>query len=174
MSLTLKNCVSPWKACDQQLVFSQEVKLSEFERLTNELLENQGVIMVDVAFGRNIDNLAVLTGKITGQLVIQCQRCLLPMELAVDFEMNLALVRAITDETHELDSIYDVFEIEDDQICLKDVIEDELFLQIPQVPMHTEPSCVIETEFGDESVEAAAEEKENPFAVLASLKDKLN
>lgn len=174
MSLTLKNCVSPWKACDQQLVFSQEVELSKFERLSNELLENQGVIKVDVAFGRGVDNIAVLSGRIEGKLVIECQRCLLPMDLPVDFEMNLALVRAITDETHELDSIYDVFEIEDDQICLKDVIEDELLLQIPQVPMHTAPSCEIETEFGDEASSVEAEEKENPFAVLASLKDKLN
>ena len=174
MSLTLKKCVSPWKACDQQLVFSQEVKLSEFERLSNELLENQGVIKVDIAFGRSTDNVAVLSGRIAGKLVIECQRCLLPMDQPVDFEMNLALVRAVTDETHELDSIYDIFEIEDDQICLKDVIEDELFLQIPQVPMHTAPSCVIETEFGDEALNPEAEEKENPFAVLASLKDKLN
>ena len=174
MSLTLKNCVSPWKACDQQLVFTQDIQLSELDRLGKITLENQGVINTDITFGRNEDNLAVLSGKISGKLVIQCQRCLLPMELPVDFEIHLALVRATTEETLEFDSNYDVFEIEDDQICLKDVIEDELLLQIPLVPMHSEPRCVIETEFGDAGAKTDAEEKENPFAVLASLKDKPN
>ena len=83
----------------------------------------------------------------------------------------MAFIRA---GAHVDSEIYDLYEVEDEQVCLENVIEDELLLLLPQVPMHSNPVCVIETEFGDGVIKDTVEEKENPFAVLASLKNKPN
>ena len=97
--------------------------------------------------------------------------------MPVDEPLSMVFIesgsRVETTDNQELET-RDIYDVEDHRLCLLDVIEDELLLQLPQVPMHSAPACVINTEFGDEPAAAENGEKENPFAVLAGLKDKLN
>ena len=103
-------------------------------------------------------------------VVLQCQRCLLPLPEAVHVDRHFRFV-ADEDAAAALDD-----EIEDEVLVLakslnlRDLVEDEMLLALPLVPRHDVCPEAVAMQFGD--VEAV-EEKANPFASLAILrKDK--
>jgi len=103
-------------------------------------------------------------------VVLQCQRCLLPLDEAVHVDRHFRFV-ADEDTAAALDD-----EIEDEVLVLskslnlRDLVEDEMLLALPLVPRHEVCPQAVPMQFGD--VEAV-EEKANPFASLALLrKDK--
>ena len=103
-------------------------------------------------------------------VILQCQRCLLPLDEAVHVDRHFRFV-ADEDAAAALDD-----EIEDEVLALpktlnlRDLVEDEMLLALPLVPRHEVCPETIPMQFGD--VEEV-EEKANPFASLALLrKDK--
>jgi uncharacterized protein len=103
-------------------------------------------------------------------VILQCQRCLLPLDEAVHVDRHFRFV-ADEDAAAALDD-----EIEDEVLVLakslnlRDLVEDEMLLALPLVPRHDVCPEAVPLQFGD--VEAV-EEKANPFASLAILrKDK--
>ena len=103
-------------------------------------------------------------------VVLQCQRCLLPLDEAVHVDRHFRFV-ADEDTAAALDD-----EIEDEVLALpkalnlRDLVEDEMLLALPLVPRHDVCPEAVPLQFGD--VEEV-EEKANPFASLALLrKDK--
>ena len=103
-------------------------------------------------------------------VILQCQRCLLPLPEAVQVDRHFRFV-ADEDTAATLDD-----EIEDEVLVLtkslnlRDLVEDEMLLALPLVPRHDECPEAVPLQFGD--VEAV-EEQANPFASLAILrKDK--
>jgi uncharacterized protein len=103
-------------------------------------------------------------------VVLQCQRCLLPLDEAVHVDRHFRFV-ADEDTAAALDD-----EIEDEVLVLpkslnlRDLVEDEMLLALPLVPRHDVCPEVVPMQFGDVEI---VEEKANPFASLALLrKDK--
>jgi len=100
-------------------------------------------------------------------VILQCQRCLLPMTDAVHVDRHFRFV-ADEDTAAVLDD-----EIEDEVLVLtkslnlRDLVEDEMLLALPLVPRHDVCPEAVPMQFGD--VEAV-EEKANPFASLAALR----
>lgn len=103
-------------------------------------------------------------------VVLQCQRCLLPLDEAVHVDRHFRFV-ADEDTAAALDD-----EIEDEVLALpkalnlRDLVEDEMLLALPLVPRHDVCPQAVPLQFGDV---AEVEERANPFASLALLrKDK--
>jgi uncharacterized protein len=103
-------------------------------------------------------------------VVLQCQRCLQPLDEAVHVDRHFRFV-ADEDTAAALDD-----EIEDEVLALpkslnlRDLVEDEMLLALPLVPRHEVCPETIPMQFGDVEI---VEEKANPFASLALLrKDK--
>jgi uncharacterized protein len=103
-------------------------------------------------------------------VVLQCQRCLLPLDEAVRVDRHFRFV-ADEDTAAAMDD-----EMEDEVLALpkslnlRDLVEDEMLLALPLVPRHDVCPETVPLQFGD--VEEV-EEKSNPFASLALLrKDK--
>jgi uncharacterized protein len=100
-------------------------------------------------------------------VVLQCQRCLLPLAESVHVDRHFRFV-ADEDAAAALDD-----EIEDEVLVLakslnlRDLVEDEMLLALPLVPRHDVCPDAVPMQFGD--VEAV-EEKANPFASLAILR----
>lgn len=101
------------------------------------------------------------------RLQLECQRCLQPVAASLAVQRSF---RFVADETTaaEIDA-----ESEDDVLVLTralnlhELVEDELILGLPLVPMHAEcPQPLV----APAAEEAAAEERPNPFAALAALK----
>jgi uncharacterized protein len=104
------------------------------------------------------------------RLTLECQRCLRPAEVDLAFERDFRFVAnealaAVEDEESDEDVL--VFER---QFNLHNLVEDELLMAIPLVPMHA--SCPETPRFSvaDPDFDAPAQEPANPFAVLAGLK----
>jgi uncharacterized protein len=99
-----------------------------------------------------------------------CQRCLQPV--ALDLEVTRAL-RFVADEAtaEALDA-----ESEDDVLALPrrldlhELVEDELLLALPLVPMHAECPVSLPMSTSDEPSAPSAEPAPRPFAALAGLK----
>ena len=74
MSLTLKDCVDPWKAADKALAISDSIPLKSLERLGSALSGTEGEIAVDLQFDRDEEKQAFLSGSVKGELQLECQR----------------------------------------------------------------------------------------------------
>lgn len=100
-------------------------------------------------------------------LNLECQRCLQPMAVPLDVSRSFCFVHGEA-AAAELDA-----ESEDDVLALtraldlRELLEDELLLSLPLVPRHE--SCTPPRSLAGGEPEPA-EERPNPFAVLAALK----
>lgn len=107
------------------------------------------------------------------QLPMQCQRCLTPVletvlaERSFRFVADEATAAALDDEAEE-----DILVISRDFDALA-LVEDELILSLPLVPLHEVCPEVVPMSAVDPEFEEAAE-RPNPFGVLASLKTGAN
>jgi uncharacterized protein len=107
-----------------------------------------------------------------------CQRCLQPVAVPVAFVRSYRFVAdEATAEREDVDAEEDLL-VASRQFDLLELIEDELLMELPQVPRHAqcpvELPMAVETPDFSQSVEpgipGAETGKPNPFAVLASLK----
>jgi uncharacterized protein len=102
-------------------------------------------------------------------LPLQCQRCLNPVleavraERAFLFVADEATAQVLDDEVED-----DVLVISRDLDALA-LVEDELILSLPLVPLHESCPETLPMSAADAAFEAAAE-RPNPFGVLAGLK----
>ncbi len=104
------------------------------------------------------------------RILLDCQRCLRPVAWNLDVQRSLRFVSG-EDAAAALDaqSEDDVLELQR-SVDLRDMIEDELLLELPLVPMHEHcPQPLLASASDAEAVPASAQPA-NPFAVLAKLK----
>ena len=105
--------------------------------------------------------------QVDAQLPLECQRCIAPYAQAL--HVNRDFVFAADEATAQLldeDSDIDVL-VTSRQFDLVALIEDELLMDTPIVPMHEQCPTTVAMQAGE--VEEPAE-RPNPFAALAALK----
>ncbi|MBU3647087.1 MAG: DUF177 domain-containing protein [Limnohabitans sp.] len=151
-----------------------ETPVAEFERLAEDCVGEvtghvswsaQGAMAPDPS-GKESPWLH-LEAKATAPLT--CQRCLHPVPVELLIEQDFRFV------ADEATALAEDDEAEEDLLVLEEgfdlmaLIEDELLMSLPLVPMH--PTCLSERVPTSKEEEAIlSEAKPNPFAVLASLK----
>ena len=100
---------------------------------------------------------------------LTCQRCLHPVPVELLIEQDFRFVADEATALAEDDESEEDLLVLEDSFDLMGLIEDELLMSLPLVPMH--PTCLSEQVPTSPEEEAAmTEAKPNPFAVLASLK----
>lgn len=111
-----------------------------------------------------------INAKVTLELV--CQRCFKAFVTNVHVNNKLSPVKNDIQAEALPDYYEPVFINEFGEVDLLVLVEDEIILSLPIVPLHDSKHCEVSEAnmvFGDISVE---DEKPNPFAILASLKNK--
>ena len=104
------------------------------------------------------------------QVQLQCQRCMRPVDVAVESSRSFRFVKdeataaALDDESEE-----DVLVLAP-QIDALELIEDELLMALPMVPMHEVCPVDVKLESATQDFDDRPVEKANPFAALASLR----
>jgi uncharacterized protein len=101
------------------------------------------------------------------------------MQLELHCTLNLNVCNS-EEELQELPDTEDGIVMEEDGLNILDVIEDELILSLPLVPAHADVNCNLflnaltqaEIDVQGKDKNSALNDKPNPFAVLATLKDK--
>jgi uncharacterized protein len=99
--------------------------------------------------------------------VLRCQRCLGPLAIDVDAAFALAFVTGL-EEAGALPEPYEPAVVEDGRVRPLELVEDELLLAVPGIPLHEEGACRAPT--ADVAATEGASQDESPFAVLASLR----
>ena len=159
----------PWRLAAQGRTLTGRMALGSLPRLAPSLVDS-GDVEYRLAFHLDSDHRAVVSGQVAARLLVQCQRCLEPLAIAVDSRFELAFVRGL-DEAARLPETYEPAVAEDGRVRPADLVEDELLLALPPVPVHADPACAGQPAAAPPGAEADGKNLTNPFAVLAALRD---
>ncbi len=103
---------------------------------------------------------------------MQCQRCMGAVKLPVFADASFRFVAdEATAEAEDDESEEDVLALVP-ELNIFELIEDELIMSVPLVPMHETCPTEVPMSAVDEAFEEALEARPNPFAALAQLKKK--
>ena len=152
--------------------------ISKLARLSEALLSNEGYITAKLEFTNSV-GYASLKGTVSAKLLIECQRCLEPVETELSGRFKFALV-SNEEEIELLPEEFEPYLLEGEEQSVIELIEDELLLCLPMVTIH-EDDCseymmkqnrAMKAEI--EAAKVADRDEEHPFAALKALKDELN
>ncbi|HOX71028.1 MAG: YceD family protein [Dokdonella sp.] len=168
MSNTLPESVDPWRMVQTRRVLEGILPLTELPRLLDLLAEPVGEVGYRVEFGRDEYDVPHIDIHAEAGLTLICQRTMSPFVQPIGVDQKLGLIRDESDEAALPDG-YEALLVTDGQVCLKDVIEDELILALPLVALS--PGAPVEQVQVTAGPEPEAEQPSNPFAVLGQLKN---
>ena len=158
------------RTAQKRLDYSGIYSPGQVTRLAASVVSVDSDVQTSLSF--DIDNLrlAVINGQSDVTVTLECQRCGKTFEHQVHATYCFSPVR--NDEQAEaLPEAYEPIEVaEFGEVDLLAMIEDEIILSLPVVPVHESEHCEVsdaDMVFGKLPAEV---EKPNPFAVLASLK----
>jgi uncharacterized protein len=136
----LPKYIQPKRFCEDKVSLAGTLPISSFERLKEVLADDQGQVEIVLDFGQNARFQPLITGTIQVDWHLVCQRC--SGKLAHSMEITCAL-SPINDEKYieRLDENTEPLMVEGDKIALIDLIEEELLLSMPVVPMHDTQEC---------------------------------
>jgi uncharacterized protein len=158
----LSATIDPIMLADQGQRLSGRVPVQSMARLRAQLLEDAGEVDVDLAFERaEGSNLRRMRGRIVAQLAVRCQRCLEPMTIEVVAEPDTILLAA-GEADPGLPPEADTLTVST-SVAVAELIEDELLLALPMVPMHELDECPARKYIGG----AKGDTTKHPLAELA-------
>jgi uncharacterized protein len=186
MSDRITDSVEPFALATQGRTFEGNIPLAELQRLRTLVHSQTGKedIEGDVAFSLRFDvdegGVPHIGGSVRTTLLLKCQRCMEDMEYPVSTTVRLGIVPS-REAAERLTSTYDPLVVSGDEITITSILEDELILALPIVAMHEIEACSQGQTFlkreglDQEAVQEnmTASKRENPFAVLAQLKETL-
>ena len=150
--------------------FAGELPVAAMPRLCGALAGSEGAVRYELDFGRDEFGTAYLDVRVQAPLTLLCQRSLEPFVLPMAVDTRLGLIKVERDEAALPPGCEPLLVSEDGRLSLSEVIEDELLLALPLVPVNPDsrlPDEVIDPGPKDAS---GPEQAENPFAVLRELK----
>ncbi|KAA6208393.1 23S rRNA accumulation protein YceD [Avibacterium paragallinarum] len=163
----------PVKDAQRRLDYDGYYAVNQLTRLAESVEKVLSDAQVTLSFFIDPQKLVVMKGKASVEVELICQRCDKPFTQVLEAEFAYSPVSNL-DQADALPEIYEPIEFNQfGEIDLLATVEDELMLCLPIVPMHSSEHCevsVAEQVFGELPEELA--KKPNPFAVLASLKQK--
>jgi uncharacterized protein len=168
MSATLPAVVDAWRMVSAKRLFEGSLPLSAFARLRDSLQDAEGEVRYALEFGRDAGNQAFVEVRADAELPLLCQRTLERYLHRVRLVQQLGLITSEAQESALPEQMEPLLLPESGELRPADLVEDELILAVPVVPINPE-SSEPEQEWLDEAEE---EPKQNPFAALSALKDK--
>ncbi|WP_266159775.1 YceD family protein [Dyella silvatica] len=171
MSVTLPESVDAWRMVSAQRSFQGVLPISTFHRLGEVLAGTDGTAQFELDFGRDEFGTAYLDVRVQVPLTLICQRTLEPFVLPTTVESRLGLIKSENEESALPPGCEPLLVAEDGRLMLADVIEDELLLALPLVPINPDSRLPDEVVGPGPEEELPSEDRsDNPFAVLRELK----
>ena len=171
MSAQMPEIVDAWRMVATRSRLEGRLALSSMPRLSDALADTDSVDAVcSIEFGQDALQTAFAELRIEAELPLMCQRSLRRFVLPVQLVQRLGLIRDEADEAGLLPDVEALLVPEDGMLAPATMVEDELILAIPVIPVAP----------GSESVERdwlvsmEEESRANPFAALAGLKKDRN
>lgn len=179
MSQRLPEFIEPYRLAESKRILTGELPIVRMSRLVSLLLDDAGSVHVNLNFGVDEIGQANVTGDVTTTVTMQCQRCMESMGVEVNAKVSLAFVRS-EKQAQDLPSYYEPLVVEE-ETSLSDLVEDEIILALPTVPLHEPGQCTVQVQYAsksqsekgvDDSQSGDTEQRQNPFAILEKLRTK--
>ncbi|WP_058913976.1 23S rRNA accumulation protein YceD [Entomohabitans teleogrylli] len=168
LPLTLDPVRTAQKRLDYEGIYTPE----QVERVAESVVSVDSDVECAMSFAVDSQRLAVIRGDARVSVTLTCQRCGQPLSHQVYTQYCFSPVRS-DDQAEALPEAYEPIEVNEfGEIDLLAMVEDEIIISLPVVPVHDSEHCEVseaDMVFGELPDEA---QKPNPFAVLASLKRK--
>jgi len=160
-------------ACRAEAVESGEVPLAALPRC-EDMAPEGGMLAYRVGFfeSQGVQPLAAEV-RVETQLALECARCRETVVTPVTSSSQVRFVFSEDQAEHVESQAEPVILGREGRVRLLDLLEDELLMAVPLMPVHEHPCAPIEPGRAYESgelPEPAEGERENPFAALAALK----
>ena len=165
MNAALPEIVDPWRMVQARRSFQGSLPLGNLPRLRDSLAATDGVVTFDLDFDTDELGIPNVRVRADATLPLVCQRTLDVFGFPVHIDTRLGLITREAEEA-ALPEGYEPLLTGADGLKLADVVEDELILALPVLPV--KPGTAAPEWSG-----AAANEdtvKPNPFSVLKGLK----
>ncbi len=146
-----------------------------------EIFSLQGMAILSCILKKKSADRILLQGKLQASMLLTCDRCLQVYSKAIDFKLcficeidsfRYRQVKEVSLTTRDLD----IVQLEDAVIDLKEIIRQQLYLSVPHRRLCREDCqgycATCGTDMNSKPCHCAREPKNNPFAVLAALKNK--
>jgi uncharacterized protein len=166
MNAALPETVDVWRMVQTGRSFQGNLPLAAMPRLRGSLDKAEGSAQFEVDFGKDDIGISYLHLRAEAGLPLVCQRTLDPFVFPVRIDARLGLITREAEEAG-LPAGYEPLLITDGNLHLADVIEDELILALPVVPVKPGAAPIEQTWGADAAPKAA---KPNPFSVLQQMK----
>lgn len=155
--------------------FAGELPIAAMPRLCEALASNEGMAKFELDFGRDGMGSAYVDVRVQAPLTMLCQRSLEPFVLPLTVDSRLGLIKLERDEAALPPDCEPLLVAEDGRMNPAEVIEDELLLALPLIPIDPDSTlpAVAQDALNVASASASSDDEEpaeNPFAVLRELK----
>ncbi|WP_321276256.1 YceD family protein [Thiomicrorhabdus indica] len=175
----LPDFIDPIAAVNHDKRFSGRVNQSKLHRLKEVVVKASGDVLVDIAFYYDkAVKFPAFEMAVEAQLQLECQRSLQTFSCPVKTSTKGVFTESMS-LVEELPKDYEVFELDpdDERISLFELVEEELLLAIPMIPVDESAELAFGMDEGEALEEPQlqenlneAESKPNPFAALQALK----
>jgi len=150
--------------------FEGTLPIASLKRLCEALAGSEGEVSFELHFGRDELDTSYIHVRAQASLELTCQRTLDPFMLPVVVDTRLGLIRSEREEAGLPPDCEPLLVAENGRLDPSSVIEDELLLALPLVPVNPDSSLPDEVTGSHPADAAEVEQKENPFAILRELK----
>jgi uncharacterized protein len=150
--------------------FEGTLSIATLSRLCEVLADTGGVVQFELDFGRDSLGISYVDVRARASLAVVCQRTLEPFVLPVAVDTRLGLIKLERDEAGLPLDCEPLLVAEDGRLNPADVIEDELLLALPLVPINPDSSLPDDVTGHEPEDDSGEGRSENPFAVLRELK----
>lgn len=158
------------KLAERRESFSGPLEVAELQRLGGLIEEPRGSVEFELELGFDDRGFVRAIGFVKATLPLLCQRSLQVYDQPLERDIDLALVRNEAQEARFGDAA-DVVILEQDAVRVDDLVEDELILSIPLVPIRPGAELLDNPAAAPDDAPVESEQKTSPFAELAALKN---
>lgn len=150
--------------------YQGSLPIAAMPRLCAALAGTEGELSYAMEFGRDGLGTAVVEVRAQAPLRLLCQRSLEPFTLRVAIDSTLGLIRHEREESALPPDCEPLLVGEDGKLNPVEVIEDELLLALPLVPVNPDSHLPDDVTPAVTVAQAAPARTDHPFAVLRELK----
>jgi uncharacterized protein len=134
--------VSPANFANTAQCWDGNAMVGDFERLAQAFVDSAAILAFRICGQQDGRGRPQLRCRVSGSLLMECQRCLQPVEVTVDSDRVLYLAGSEAEADRREATLADAgieVMVVDRALDLAGVIEDEVLLSVPLVPRH--PHC---------------------------------
>ncbi len=161
--------IDPFRAAGRAQQLAGRIAIADMARLAESLAASTGSAVVRLAFDTDEAKVPHVNGELVADLQLECQRCLQSFTHQIVSQFRLGLLHSEADAAN-LSPSYEPWVVTAGELILRDMIEEELLISLPIVPMHDAASCPVGAAQLDSSDPLSDESQaHNPFSVIEKL-----